>query len=76
MNSAAWERRHSEVFQGVWTALNRVKLLSPAKLQWLCDAELEAALEAALREDPTNEADDDIVEALMSWLRSERDAAK
>ena len=76
MSAAEWDQRHAEVFQGVWSALNRVKLLKPSKLQWLDDDELEAALAAALLEDPTNETDEDINEALTKWLRGERDAAR
>ena len=53
-------------FEQVWSVLNRARLLTPAKLQWLNDADIKMVVTQALREDPMYDEDSTIEEALQS----------
>ena len=56
----------------MWSVLNRARLLTPAKLQWLSNADVKMVIAQALREDPVYDKDATIEEALQSWLKDER----
>ena len=56
--------------------MNRARLLSTAKLQWLSNEEFKMVISQALKEDPMYDKDEAIDEALRGWLEGERDAAK
>ena len=74
MASSAWDAAHAQQFELVWAALNKAKLLAPAKLSWLSDEDITAVIKMALKEDAHYE-DDDLGAALRRWLMEERDAA-
>ena len=74
--TSQWSDVQAEHFEQVWSVLNRARLLTLAKLQWLSDADVKMVITQALREDPMYDEDATIEEALQNWLKGERDTAK
>ena len=71
-----WTSLQTEHFEQVWSVLNKARLLTSAKLQWLSDTDIKMVIAQALKENPNYDEDDTIEEALQEWLKGERDNAQ
>lgn len=76
MSNSDWSEAQACHFEQVWGVLNRARLLSTAKLQWLSNGEIKMVIAQALREDPMYDEDLAIEEASRNWLEGERNSAK